>query len=171
MLFLVTDPIGPQDQVELYQHIILEVLLLIDLTVLHSLDPIPTEEIPPPVLGLLLITRPIDRVFQEHLLTEDPLRQILVTETLVLPEVIVALAGHQEIIKVPEVLLDPQGPLEIIGVLEVLLPGPQAAFAAQEVLQGPQVAFVARAVLPDLQVADLVVDLVVEDNNSNKSVI
>jgi hypothetical protein len=79
-------------------------------------------------------------MFQEHLPIEDHLHPILVTEALVLQEVIVALEARQDlrgITEVPEVHL-----------------GHQEAFAAQE---AP----------PDLLVADLVVGLVVEEDNSS----
>lgn len=92
-------------------------------------------------------------MFQEHLPIEDHLHPILVTEALVLQEVIVALEARQDlrgITEVPEVHLGHQ---EVFVALEAH-PGHQEAFAAQE---AP----------PDLLVADLVVGLVVEEDNSS----
>lgn len=169
MLFLVTDPIEPQEQVGRHQHIIPEVLLLTDLTVLRSLDPIPTEEVLPMELDLLLITLPIDRVFQEHLLTED-LLQILATKALGLPEIIVALVtlqDHREVTEAPEVH---PGLQEVTEVPEEVHPDPLVVCVVQGVHHpDPLAVFVVRVVPQDPLEADLVeVDLAgEEDNNTN----
>ena len=92
-------------------------------------------------------------MFQEHLPIEDHLHPILVTEVLVVPEVIVALEARQDLRGITEVLEVHPGPPEVFVALEAH-PGHQEAFAAQEVH-------------PDLLVADLVVGLVVEESNSS----